>query len=265
MKVSLVTPTLMRSRFHPLLQQFIEQQTYRNFEHIVIEEWWSYEQTYHIPNATYVVIDDIPKGQRVSLGHKYNKAHEILTGDIVLRINTDWYISPTYIEDYTHWFKDPDVQIILKKNTRLYNIKDKTTCLLKNTDQALIGAFGYRSSLAKQIQAIDNPAADEDIIYAQRLLQHAGHSALFVADKYNVIDLRHISDKDVPNKRNTTIAECWCNEQTILNGENASWTIMKSFADSFQPDSDLRILRTLVNHEPSYTALCRLISQYEND
>jgi len=140
-KVSIITPSLMRSDFHKILEKCIDNQTYKNIEHIIVEERWSYNKTYHIKNAEYIIIDDVCDNERVSIGKKYNLAHKVLSGDIVLRVDTDWFLFPSYVEDYVNWFSDKNISFILKENTPMYNISDRAFCKIYGTDKALTSSL----------------------------------------------------------------------------------------------------------------------------
>ena len=104
--VSLVTPTYDRDAYLPLIHKCILNQTYTNWEWIVIDD--SQEESAFMLGLNDPRIIYNYEGKRISIGEKRNLCSEIARGEFIVHFDDDEYYAPQYV--------DSMIQLLLLKS-----------------------------------------------------------------------------------------------------------------------------------------------------
>ena len=130
MRISVITPTLLRPKALAFSERVWSQQTRPPDEHVIVEEAWS--SIYHNytpvnPFANYLICaTGIKKGvhRRLSIGQKLNRGVNASSGDLIVIAGDDNYYAPDYLELVEAKFaSDPGLLYLTRANMTFYNIR----------------------------------------------------------------------------------------------------------------------------------------------
>jgi glycosyltransferase involved in cell wall biosynthesis len=101
MLVSIVTPSYDRGKFHPILSRIVQDQTYKEIEHVVVEERESFDRHgIMVEGAKHIIVDQ----PRLLMHEKRNLCCEYASGDIIINFDSDDYYRPQYVEEIMKHF-----------------------------------------------------------------------------------------------------------------------------------------------------------------
>jgi len=239
--VTIVTPMLGRENFQKTLSLIVKNQTYPNIEHLIIEEKWSYnKKSTVIKNARYQLID-IPEGETVSLGYKYRLANKIASGDIIVRMDSDNYYGPDYVEQMVN---------LLINNKALYGCKTKTYIYDITTQEYIphtnSGAWVYYRTAIPDEWIVDDKNKAEDV----ELWTNARQYGEYVEnDSFgNHLAIRHYTKEKV--KQNIDInRQVFGTYMTQDDFVKEGGHVSAHEPDGFLKDNNLELLSSIVKDE----------------
>lgn len=117
MKISVITPTFNSAKTILYTCQSITNQTYKNFEHIIIDNRSSdgtvelieshYKSTKHFSNLKILI------GEDQGISDAFNKGICAATGEIIVILNSDdYYLYDTLFEEVVSKFQNPKILIV---------------------------------------------------------------------------------------------------------------------------------------------------------
>lgn len=106
MKISVITPTYNAERFLPMAIQSVMYQSYRNFEHIIVDGGSTDGTMELVGKYDHIIsISEEDSGQSEAM----NKGFEMATGDIIVYLNADDYFLPNAFELAIGYFDSGEV------------------------------------------------------------------------------------------------------------------------------------------------------------
>lgn len=252
-KITIITPTLCRAKFLPILHQMVSSQTYQHTTWIILEEKWSYEQhNTLLPNTQFCLLD-VPDGHVCSISQKINigfQIPEVQSADIVFKMDSDNYFGSDYISKYVDFMMSrPQCMLSFAKSDILYNIVEREYGVLQVVQD---GNICCRRSLLDKVRLHENIKAGE-----------LGEDAWFIWDTQaaygpdavcqNAIDIYkdYMVIKHTPKVQQFTNYQDYqpyvyptdIAKQKILNGNN-----LCTYDVSNIPDIDCKFLSAIVEY-----------------
>ena len=177
MKISIITPTNNSENNIDKCVQSIISQTYKNFEHIVVDNL-STDRTVEIVKNIYLENDLSSKLRIISekdggISDAFNKGIEATTGDIITILNSDdYYFSQNVFEEVDKAFNNPKIMfvhgnILFKDDLYGSNIRKPLLCDVRKAMPFNHLTMFLRKELYKQIGLFDikyKYAMDFDLI-----------------------------------------------------------------------------------------------------
>lgn len=146
--VTIIMPKLLRGQFVPIIDAMLADQTFRDFELIVVEERWSSEQSPAIREARYRIVETA-EHSLIPIGHKYNLGHQWARGRYILQMNSDDYYAPNYIRRCVELLATATV--CGHDRFTKYNLLDRMYGTIQ-TPRGQCGHFFYRREVARKVR-----------------------------------------------------------------------------------------------------------------
>lgn len=153
-KVSLLTPTT-KSRFHFFERLIIcvENQDYKNFEWIILDDYFN-ENLYNLVKSKSFV-RYISCNKKKNIGEKRNQLNELATGDLLINIDDDDYYPPNKIS-YTLKEMTKNPEYLVSGSSCIYMYFDKNIYKIGpyGNNHATANTFSYYKSYSSKYATV---------------------------------------------------------------------------------------------------------------